>query len=153
MAQRTDSRLGRAAHDALAKIAAVLPAPLRHELEHSALLIGPGVAPPSAGDTESAAIRTAIRNERKLHLTYRDAAQRDSERTVWPFALGYFERVRVLVAWCELRRAARHFRCDRIVALQPLPERYPQRRQALLKAWRAAHGTDKPAAATTADGN
>jgi predicted DNA-binding transcriptional regulator YafY len=139
---RGDQRLGAAARDALAKIAAVLPPALRHELDSNALLVGPTepVATESAGDSDAAAIRLAIRTEHKLHLTYRDAAGRDSERTVWPFALGFFDRVRVVVAWCALRGEIRHFRTDRIVALTPLDERYPQRRQALLKAWREREG-------------
>lgn len=139
VAQRADTRLGRAAQDAIAKIAAVLPAPLRHELESNALLVGPGTVPPSAGDTESASIRAAIRAERKLVLVYRDARGDASERTVWPFALGHFDHARVVMAWCELRGDMRHFRCDRIEALRESPEHYPQRRQALLKAWRARH--------------
>ena len=136
---RGDTRLAAAARDALAKVAAVLPAPLRHELDSSALLVGPG---PDlvAGDTEGATLRAAIRREHKLVITYRDANGADSQRTVWPFALGYFDRARVLVAWCELRSAIRHFRCDRITALSELDQRYPQRRQALLKMWRQEQG-------------
>ena len=139
VAERGDPRLGTAARDALAKIAAVLPAPLRHELDSSALLVGPG-APIAAGDAELATLRQAIRTEHKLHLTYRDAAGRDTARTVWPFALGFFDRVQVVVAWCELRDEMRHFRTDRIAALTLLPERYPRRRQALLRQWREREG-------------
>ena len=50
VAERGDPRLGAAARDALARIAAVLPAPLRHELDSSALLVGPaGPAPEASG--------------------------------------------------------------------------------------------------------
>lgn len=143
VADRGDTRLAAAARDALAKVAAVLPGPLRHELDSSALLVGPGPAL-VAGDTEAATLRSAIRHEHKLRITYRDAQDRDSQRTVWPFALGYFDRVRVLVAWCELRAAIRHFRCDRIITLADQAERYPQRRQALLKAWRVQQRLPEP---------
>lgn len=139
VAERGDSHLGAAARDALAKIAAVLPAPLRHELDSAALLVGPG-APLAAGDTEQATIRHAIRLEHKLQISYRDAAGQDSARTIWPFALGYFDRARVVAAWCELRGSIRHFRTDRIVALEASAQRYPRRRQALLKEWRAQQG-------------
>ncbi len=139
VADRGDARLGAAATSALAKIAAVLPAELRHELETSALLVGPG-APIAAGAADVAALREAIRRERKVALTYRDAAGRASERTIWPFALGFFDEARVVVAWCELRASIRHFRTDRIVALAPSPGRYPVRRQALLAQWRRAQG-------------
>jgi predicted DNA-binding transcriptional regulator YafY len=137
--QRTDAQLGDAAAEAIAKIAAVLPAELRHELESHALLIGPAKRPAAAHE-HLAAIRDAIRRERKLALDYRDAQGKGSRRTVWPFALGFFEEARVMVAWCETREEFRHFRVDRIAQLQPLQARYPRRRQALLKAWRTHEG-------------
>ena len=89
-------------------------------------------------------IRRAIRAERKLSISYRDAEARASERVIWPFALGYFERVRVVAAWCEQRQAFRHFRTDRIAALVTQDARYPRRRPALLKAWREQHGIAPP---------
>jgi len=144
--ERGDSRLGGAARNALAKIAAVLPPDRREGLDGSALLVGPGEPiaggdnKVSAGDTELAAIRGAIRGERKLEIVYRDRDGSESRRTVWPFALGFFDRVRVMVAWCELRQSFRHFRTDRILALTASETRYPRRRQAMLKEWRAAEG-------------
>jgi predicted DNA-binding transcriptional regulator YafY len=146
VADRADHRLGAAARNALAKIAAVLPADRRHELESSALLVGPGDAI-AVGDAEIIAIRTAIRGERKLDVTYRDGEGRETSRTIWPFALGFFDRARVVAAWCELRQSIRHFRTDRIIALTPTSARYPRRRHALLKEWRASQGM------STADGN
>jgi predicted DNA-binding transcriptional regulator YafY len=59
---------------------------------------------------------------------------------VWPIALGFFERVRVLAAWCELRADFRHFRTDRIITLRRTDRRYPQRRRALMKAWQEIEG-------------
>lgn len=137
--QRGDSRLAAAARDALAKIAAVLPAGLRHELDTSALIVAPG-EPIAAGDAEVAAIREAIRREHKLDIRYRDGAGLDSSRAIWPFALGFFDRARVVVAWCELRESIRHFRTDRIIDMAARGERYPRRRQALLKDWREKEG-------------
>lgn len=142
---RGDPRLSAAAGDALAKIAAVLPAELRLELETSALLVPPGPPVGEAG-VHDGAIRQAIRHEHKLQLDYRDAAGLPSRRTVWPFALGYFDRVQVVVAWCELRQGLRHFRTDRIAALQDSGQRYPRRRQALLKDWRAQEALRRTAA-------
>jgi len=60
VADRGDGRLAAAARDARAQVAAVLPAERRHELDTSALLVGPG-APIAAGDAEVATIRQAIR--------------------------------------------------------------------------------------------
>jgi predicted DNA-binding transcriptional regulator YafY len=139
VAERADEPLGKAARNALAKIAAVLPADLKEELDASTLLIGPG-EPIAAGDTELPIIRQAIRSERKLRIAYVDQDGADTRRTVWPFALGFFDRVRVVVAWCELRRDFRHFRTDRIGALKLSDKRYPRRRQALLKEWRDSEG-------------
>jgi predicted DNA-binding transcriptional regulator YafY len=145
VADRGDQRLAEAARNALAKIAAVLPPELRHEADSAALLVGPGQAI-AAGDTEVAAIREAIRVEHKLRIRYRDGGGEETARTIWPFALGFFDRARVVVAWCELRQATRHFRTDRILQLEPSRERYPQRRQALLKTWRMQEGIAEPRA-------
>ena len=139
VAERGDARLGSAARNALAKIAAVLPSELRDALDASALLVGPG-EPIAAGDLELPAIRQAIRSERKLDISYRDLKGAESARTIWPFALGFFDHVRVLVAWCELRQTFRHFRADRISALSISEQRYPRRRQVLLKEWREIEG-------------
>ncbi|MDC8760422.1 helix-turn-helix transcriptional regulator [Janthinobacterium fluminis] len=139
VASRADRRLGEAARNLMAKIAAVLPAELRHELDTAALMVGPA-GPAPAGDRELAQIRAAIRAEQKLDIVYRDLQGRDSRRTVWPFAIGFFDKVRVLAAWCELRGGFRHFRTDRIVGLDATPQRYPRRRQALLKEWRHNEG-------------
>jgi predicted DNA-binding transcriptional regulator YafY len=139
VADRADAALSAAARNALAKIAAVLPQDLKTSLDTSSLLIGPGKTI-AAGDTELPVIRQAIRGERKLRIRYLDGKGRDSRRTIWPFALGFFDQVRVVVAWCEMREDFRHFRTDRIGKVQVTDKRYPRRRQALLKDWRAAEG-------------
>jgi predicted DNA-binding transcriptional regulator YafY len=139
VAERGDARLGAAARNALAKIAAVLPDGLRDDVDGSALLVGPG-APIAAGDAELVTIRQAIRSERKLDIRYRDRDGTETGRMIWPFALGFFDRARVVVAWCELRGSIRHFRTDRIGSLILTETRYPRRRQTLLKEWREAEG-------------
>lgn len=143
VAERADDRLGAAARNALAKIAAVLPADLRDSLDASTLLIGPGERI-VADAIDLAVIRRAIRAERKLAIAYRDKGGAESERVIWPFALGYFDRVRIAVAWCELRQDFRHFRTDQIVRADIIDTRYPRRRPALLKDWRAAQGIAPP---------
>jgi predicted DNA-binding transcriptional regulator YafY len=143
VADRADPPLAMAARNALAKIAAVLPAELSDLLDSSSMLVGPG-GPAAADGVDLAAIRRAIRSERKLDITYRDGCGAVSRRTIWPFALGFFERVRVVVAWCELRQGFRHFRTDRIAAVSGVEARCPRRRQALLKQWREAEGIPPP---------
>ena len=137
VARRADAPLGQAARNALAKIGAVLPADLKENFDSSNLLVGPGPTV-AAGDSELPRIRAAIRTERMLDIAYADESGRATERRVWPFALAFFERARVVVAWCELRRDYRSFRTDRIKTLRTTNKRYPRRRQAMLKEWKAA---------------
>lgn len=139
VAERGDDPLSAAARNALAKIVAVLPEDMREEVDAGGLLIGPG-EPIAAGDAELATIRKAIRTEHKLSIAYMNQKGERTRRTVWPFALAFFDRVRIVAAWCELRGDYRHFRTDRIAALRLTEKRYPRRRQALLKEWRATEG-------------
>ncbi|RVD31192.1 YafY family protein [Mesorhizobium sp. M4B.F.Ca.ET.017.02.2.1] len=139
VAKQPDKRLSAAATDALAKIAAVLPDDLREDLDANALLVGPGA--PAQGRCLRWPRRLAIRNERKLGFLYRDGAGAQSQRMVWPFAIGFFDKVRVMVAWCETRQDFRHFRADRMSGLNATDVRYPRRRQSLLKEWRATLDT------------
>jgi len=134
VAQRADKPLAAAARNALAKIAAVLPEEMNDGLEATGLLAAPGE--PVAEPEHLTLIREAIRRERKLAIGYENGAGEETRRTLWPLALSFFDQVLVLVAWCELRQSFRHFRVDRILSLEPLNERYPGRRRALLKTWR-----------------
>lgn len=135
VADRADDALGGAARAALTKIAAVLPSDLRDKIDTSTVLVGPMQESPAVA-VDLSLIRQAVRRERKLVVHYRDLKEVESTRIIWPFALAFFERVRVLAAWCELRGDYRHFRADRIIALTPLETRYPRRRQVLLREWR-----------------
>ena len=139
LAQRADKPLADAARNAIAKIAAVLPGDLRDSIDSTGLLAGPGRRPPP-DPVDIAGVRAAIRTERKLILDYTDPNGKQTRRTVWPIALGFFDRVRMLAAWCELRQDFRHFRTDRITSLRETSQRYPRRRRALMKEWRAAEG-------------
>ena len=84
--------------------------------------------------------RKALGEERKLRFAYADKDGRRSERVVWPVALGFFESVMMLAAWCETREDFRHFRLDRMGRVEVLPDRLPKARRALLKEWRRAEG-------------
>ena len=139
---RTDEQLALAARDAIAKIIAVLPASLRDDVESSTLLV-PGKASAGAG-LDLAPIRAAIRAERKLALEYHDAQGVRTERTIWPFGVGYFDEARVIMGWCELRQGFRHFRADRIASCRTLEPRYPLSRRRLLKDWRLTEGVEPP---------
>ena len=141
--ERTDESLARAARDAIAKISAVLPPRLREDVEASTLIVAPSRATPAAAP-DLAPIRAAIRSERKLALEYHDAQGARTERTIWPFGVGYFDEARVVMAWCELRQGFRHFRADRIASARALEARYPFGRRRLLKDWRLSEGVAPP---------
>lgn len=139
VSERADDLLGKAARNVLAKIGAVLPADLKASVEASGMLIGPGDPVPSR-DGDLATIRQAIRAERKIQVAYADERGNATDRIIWPVALAFYDRVRVLVAWCELRSSFRHFRIDRIAALETTAERFPRRRARLLKEWHTVQG-------------
>ena len=146
--QHADRDLVTAAENALAKIAAVLPVPLTAKLDNPTL-ISASPRELALEKVEPTLIRNAIRRERKLRIAYMDEAGAQTERTVWPIALVYYEATRVLVAWCEMRVGFRHFRSDRISSIAELDERYPRTRIALVRAWQAydaaQNGTRKSA--------
>jgi predicted DNA-binding transcriptional regulator YafY len=137
-ARSEDRRLGDAARNALAKIAAVLPDELRREVNAATLLIGP--AAPQSDTIDTALVRESIRREHKLQITYRDADGRETARVIWPIAIGFFDRARLIVAFCELRQGFRHFRVDRVASLGATGKPYPRRRVDLLAAWREQEG-------------
>ena len=139
VARRTDDRsLGVAARNALAKITSVLPAELRREVHAATLMVGPEA--PHTDAVDIGIVRQAIRAEHKLRVAYRDAGGEETKRTIWPFAIGFFERTRVVVAYCELRRGFRHFRMDRVTHLAATDSPYPRGRGALLTEWFVEQG-------------
>ncbi|MEQ1974702.1 MULTISPECIES: YafY family protein [unclassified Xenorhabdus] len=135
VARRADSQLKASANSAINKIASVIPTELRQYLETNALLIGPAAAKiePSVDIPQ---IRQAISHRHKITFTYLDLKNNQSTRTIWPFALGYFENISIVIGWCELRKSFRHFRSDRMSHLKIEQQCYPRSRQSLLKEWR-----------------
>lgn len=134
VAGRGDPVLASAARDLIAKIAAAVPEHLR-----------PYIAEPSLGTPASrsmasdgldiAQTRAWIRTGRKINITYRDERGETSERVIWPVIVGYFDTVRMLAAWCELRQDIRHFRTDRILAAEFLDDRHGCRAGDLRARW------------------
>ncbi len=138
VSNRADATLAKAAGHLLAKVKAVLPAALRTELEATTLIVAPTSAIP-VPDELGAALRRAIREQRKLRIGYKDEKGATTERTIWPFGLGYFDGTLIAMAWCELRVDLRHFRADRIATWQ-FAEPYPEPRSSLLDRWRIREG-------------
>ncbi len=131
VAGHADSVLARAAEDLMAKIADTVPERLRPFVLEPA-----SRARPEPDRIDMARTRAQIHEGKKITLRYRDEHGRDSERTIWPIAVGYLEAVRLLAAWCELRRDFRSFRTDRVIDAVHLDEKYPERRDLLRARWR-----------------
>ncbi|HEU4961234.1 MAG TPA: YafY family protein [Sphingomonas sp.] len=135
VAARGDTVLAQAARDLVAKIEAAVPERLRPFVEEPASGSPPRrVSEPDRVDM--AKVRAAIHGGCKMHISYRDEQGRTSERTIWPVMIGYFETVRMLAAWCELRQDFRHFRIDRLASADFTEERFPARRADLRNCWR-----------------
>jgi predicted DNA-binding transcriptional regulator YafY len=138
--QRGDDVLLKASLKARAKIQAVLrnAAGSRESVRLSSP--GPPGTPAFPVNTVPlSSLRAAIRLQLKLNLTYRAEQGAESMRTVWPIQLAFLHNVRILIAWCELRKDFRTFRTDRIASIRER-ERYPEPRATLLRRFRAEHG-------------
>jgi predicted DNA-binding transcriptional regulator YafY len=134
VSRQTDDGLALAAYNALAKIDAVLPSDLRHELHDNAFHVGRRPAQPQSLDLGM--LRQAMREQRKVRIAYRDPKGASTERVIWPISLGFIEAARFVAGWCELRQDFRTFRADRIERAELQADRYPGRRRDLVKQWR-----------------
>jgi predicted DNA-binding transcriptional regulator YafY len=131
-----DTALGIAARNALGKIATASPKDLRDTISDTGLWAAPNWRE-LGNPAFLQPIREAIRREEKLRIGYVAESGASTERTIWPIALAFDQGKRTVVAWCELREAFRTFRADRLSDLHRTAERYPKRRAALMKAFRA----------------
>lgn len=130
---RGDTEIAQAANTALLKITDGMTDEAELRMLGAGLTAGPGE---TDRREELAMIRGAMRDRRKLEITYRSEDGACGPRVVWPVALGFFDKVEMLAAWCELRDAFRHFRVDRVEALSALEEDVPRSRDSLLAAYR-----------------
>ncbi len=137
VAGHADSELARAAVAVIAKIAAVVPASMRSVLDDPAVITPPAWRPPDEGTIDVPRLRAWSQAGRKLAIRYVDDGARESRRTVWPFLVAYHDSLRVVVAWCELRKDFRMFRTDRLQAVEFLDEHYPELRTTLRRRWLA----------------
>jgi predicted DNA-binding transcriptional regulator YafY len=132
---RADKALSRAASDLIAKIGAVIPEHLR-PLVLDPALTSPNWRPVQPDSIDMGRMRAAIHAQTKVAVRYSNLKEESTARTIWPIAVSYFEAVRVIVAWCELRASFRNFRTDRVLEAQFLADRYPTPRVRLLAAWK-----------------
>jgi predicted DNA-binding transcriptional regulator YafY len=140
-----DRNLQEAAESVLGKLSAVVPAPLQSQLVAAPLYVSDGSAPAVTG-IDLSQLRSAIRETRKLAITYMDEEGRHTQRRIWPIAMAYYVDVTLVGAWCELRNDFRHFRVDRILASDVLDERFSADSGRLTAEWLALR-KDRPNAA------
>jgi predicted DNA-binding transcriptional regulator YafY len=142
VAAHADPALAAAAERALDRIVSVLPDDLRLEVQTSGLF-APDWSPVEP-EPWLPLLRHAIRDGRVLRLHYRDGEGLASERLIWPFAMAFLADRRLLAAWCESRADFRHFRADRVVALEDTGRHYPEGRHRLLHRWQREHLHRRP---------
>ena len=118
-----DPALGKAAHEALARVEAVLPDRLRARLI-DAPLYAPGFHVPTRVLDQLAEVRQAVDARRKLRLDYRRADGERSDRVIRPVGLFFWGSTWSVAGWCELRQDFRDFRLDRIQGLDILTETF-----------------------------
>ena len=135
LSQRGDKDLVTQAESLMSKILDVVPDNLHSSALRSIAAV-PQFTTPLEDRVDMAPIRKAIREKKKLNIRYNDLKGQQSSRTIWPVLVAYFEKVKLLVAWCETRQDFRHFRTDRILSIQLLDEIYQQDPDILFKDWK-----------------
>lgn len=146
VAGRADPMLANAARDLVVKIAATVPEHLRPFIAEPSLSAKPR---DEATDKEIniPSLRAAIRQDLKLRLLYKSEARKETQRTVWPVILGYDDASCLLIAWCELRQAFRHFRTDRMIEVRVLEETHGISKGELRRRWQHWRDADRAAMA------
>lgn len=132
MAQNFDAEYHLAARSAERKIAGVLPEDLRKEvgsLRQSIRFIVAGALDHPTGDETLRQLRTAIFKRQRVRFSYharhtREGAERQSNREADPYGLVHIGNSWYMVGHCHERRAIRHFRIERIEALEVLDKTF-----------------------------
>ena len=137
-----DPKLHEAAARVLAKVTSVVPEAMRAHLAAAPLYVSEGSAAVPEG-VDPASLRTAIRDQRKLRIFYRDEGGNQTRRTIWPIAMAYYVDVTLIGAWCELRNDFRNFRVERIDGSEVLDERFRDDNGRLMAQW-LAQPKDRP---------
>ena len=126
-----DQELGRQAQAARDKITSVLPPDSRDA--GTGLFVGGD--PAAASTSLPAVIRQAIREERKLRLSYGREDGPASERVIRPIALAHYNNWLTLTGWCELCGAFRSFRIERITKADLLADHFRGQGNRLRAEW------------------
>jgi predicted DNA-binding transcriptional regulator YafY len=135
-----DPGLQEAADSVLSKLTVMLPDMLREHLGRAPYYVSDYGARTSPA-VDLSEIRAAIRDTRKVRITYLDEKGSRTRRTIWPIAVAYYVQATLIAAWCELRNDYRHFRTDRIAVATVLDERYLPDDGRLMAGWLALRRT------------
>jgi predicted DNA-binding transcriptional regulator YafY len=118
-----DPALAAASADALSRVMSVLPSAERAAAE-SLLVIVPNFGLDPGTQRVLQQLREAAQTKHLAQITYLDAAEKRSERTVRPLGVFYWGAVWTLGAWCESRDDFRSFRVDRIESLDVMDRHF-----------------------------
>jgi predicted DNA-binding transcriptional regulator YafY len=140
-----DPGLQDAADSVLAKITTILPDALRSGMLDAPFFVSDGHAEAPQG-IDLSDVRYAIRETRKLRITYADVRGQRSNRTIWPIAMAYYVDATLIGAWCELREDYRHFRVERIITSTILDEMFSTDGGKLVQGWLAQRESEDAAA-------
>lgn len=131
-----DSGLQDAAATVLSKVTTILPDTLRQYSLDAPFFVS-SFGAKTSDVVNLAEIRNAIRSARKIKISYEDEYGQQSQRVILPIAVAYYVQATLIAAWCELRSGYRHFRSDRILALEWLDDTFSAEQPFLLKNWLA----------------
>jgi predicted DNA-binding transcriptional regulator YafY len=130
----TDASLHGPMSSALDKLRAVLPRERQDHVERMSRHIVVMERPCGGSEPTSQpwllAVQRAVMQRAVLSLSYRGRNRADdpgTRREVEPLGVVFYNGGWYLVGWCRLRNDYRHFRVDRIQALEPRGETFPVR--------------------------
>jgi predicted DNA-binding transcriptional regulator YafY len=132
-----DPALAKAATDVIGKVAATLPVKSQQELLHTVSQVHHFEQryPPLLPDMRI--IREGCWREEALMIRYTDRGGAGTERTIWPLAIVYLDKMLVVLAWCRLREDFRIFRAERIMMVEATGVSFRPRRVVMLRTYLA----------------
>lgn len=128
--QFTDRSLATPMASALLKIRSVLPRDRQDDLDRlaaSTAIEGRARLPAGLDQRTLLPIQQAVVGRRVLRMGYRSPSGEETARDVEPLGVVYYGAAWYLVAWCRLRADFRHFKLERMLRLEVLPERFAAR--------------------------
>jgi len=129
-----DRQIAEAAESVIIKITATLPERQQREAAHAAQYVQ-RYSRAERTRPDVAVIRQACWDEEVLHMRYRDAEGRATDRSIRPLTIAFMDDTLMCLGWCLMRNDYRHFRIDRIDSAMPTGESFRPHRVALLRGY------------------